>query len=75
MFKATLEFRFKDHISASRLLGSIEADNKGFVETRIEDRKIICFVESKSVAGLRHTLDDLLACADLAHSVILKQEE
>lgn len=75
MFKATLEFSFKNQETASRLLGSIEADNQGFVKTRIEGEKLFCFVEAKSVASLRHTLDDLLACADLAQSVILKQEK
>jgi tRNA threonylcarbamoyladenosine modification (KEOPS) complex Pcc1 subunit len=75
MFKATLEFKFKDRETAGRVLRSIETDNQGFVETKIEGEKLLCFVEAKSVASLRHTLDDLLACADLAQSVILKQEE
>ena len=75
MFKATLEFRFKDQETANKLLGSIETDNQGFVETRIDGERLFCTVEANSVASLRHTLDDLLACADLAQSVILKQRE
>ena len=73
MFKATLEFRFEDQETAQKLLRSIETDNQGFVKTKLEGEKLFCFVEAESVASLRHTLDDLLACADLAQSVILKQ--
>jgi len=75
MFKATLEFKFKDGETARRVLGSIETDNQGFVETRLQEGTLFCFVEAKSVASLRHTLDDLLACADLAQSVILRREK
>lgn len=74
MFKATVEFGLKDEQTASMLLRSIEADNQGFVETEIMGARLICRVEAKTVASLRHTLDDLLACADLAESVLVKDK-
>ena len=72
MFRATVEFELKDEDTALKLLRSIETDNEGYVETRLEGPNLICRVEAESVSSLRHTLDDLLACAGLAHSVILK---
>ncbi len=73
MFRAVIEFRLENTDTASRLLGSIEADNQDFVRTELNGGTLICRVEAKTAASLRHTLDDLLACADLAESLLIKQ--
>ena len=73
MFKAVLEFHLDDAQAAEKLLRSIEADNEGFVESELDGGTLICRVEAETAASLRHTLDDLLACADLAQSVLVKE--
>jgi len=74
-FKATVEFGLKDEHSAKMLLRSIEVDNQGFVETEVIGARLICRVEAKTVASLRHTLDDLLACADIAESILVRDNK
>ena len=73
MFTARLEFVLKDEETALRLHRSLDLDNAGYVDSRLEGNRLISIVRSESLSTLRQTLDDLLACADLAEGIITKK--
>jgi tRNA threonylcarbamoyladenosine modification (KEOPS) complex Pcc1 subunit len=65
-----LVFEYDGHGKAERILKAVELDNKGFVETRIEDNRIISKVRAKNLSSLQHTLDDYLVCISVAERLI-----
>jgi len=71
MFKITLEFVYKDAGTAERMLSSLKLDNEGFVESRVEGSRLVSVIRSERLSSLRQTVEDFLACAQLAESVIL----
>lgn len=71
MFKLTLEFTYKDAKTAESMLSSLKLDNEGYVESRVEGRKLVSVMKAETLASLRQTMEDFLACAQLAENVIL----
>ena len=68
--KIVLDYKSKQIIE--NILKSIEVDNYNFVQTKIEDNKLIAEIESISVSSLIHTLDDFLACVSVAEKIVDK---
>jgi hypothetical protein len=71
MFKITLEFIYKDAGTAERMLSSLKLDNEGYVESRVEDNRLVSVIKAEKLSSLRQTLEDFLACAQLAENVML----
>lgn len=74
MYSAVLEFNLGSEEKAGKLLDSLKTDNEGYVKSSIEGNKIILKIGSDNIASLRNTIDDLLACADLAYNIIVREE-
>jgi len=51
---------------------SIEVDNYEYVKTQIKGKTLEAHIESKSISSMIHTLDDLLACINVAEKVVDK---
>ena len=71
MFKINLEFTYKDAQTAERMLSSLKLDNEGFVESRVDGNKLVSAIKAEKISSLRQTLEDFLACAQLAENVML----
>lgn len=49
---------------------AVSADNTGYVETLIEDRRLVSFIEAGSIGSMLSTLDDLLVNLKVADDVL-----
>jgi hypothetical protein len=56
--------------NAGFLERAIAADNKGFVEARVEGCRLVAAVEAESVGSMLTTLDDLLVNLKVADDIL-----
>lgn len=63
---ATVRVACADAATAQALLAALEPDNGLWIRGRVEGRTLVLDGDSDSPAGLRRTLDDVLACASAA---------
>jgi tRNA threonylcarbamoyladenosine modification (KEOPS) complex Pcc1 subunit len=68
----TIILEFESAEKAKKVLRSIQADDQGFVQSKVTDKMLEAVVESSSVASLLHTLDDYLACVSVAADIVKK---
>jgi len=62
----TLELELSTPAEAKRVAAALEPDNEGFVETKLDGKRITATAEACSITALLHTLDDYLACLGIA---------
>lgn len=62
----TLRLEFPDENTARSIAGAMQLDNAGYVETRIEGNVLYATTTADNVMALRNTVDDFLACANVA---------
>lgn len=55
-----------------KILRSIKVDDFDFVNSKLNGKKLVSKIESKSVSSLIHTLDDYLACISVAEKIVDK---
>ncbi|HIG99625.1 MAG TPA: hypothetical protein HA258_03485 [Thermoplasmata archaeon] len=68
----TLSLEFENPEKAKKVLRSIQADDQGFVTSKVTGRTLEAVVESTSVSSLLHTLDDYLVCVSVAADIVKK---
>lgn len=68
----TLTLEFESAEKAKKVHRSIQADDEGFVSSKVTGRILEAQVESSSIASLLHTLDDYLACVSVAAEIVKK---
>lgn len=66
MLELELRIDYDDAETAKAVLGAIEPDNEGYVESRIEDSALFFTIKAKDAGSMRNTADDLLACIKIA---------
>jgi tRNA threonylcarbamoyladenosine modification (KEOPS) complex Pcc1 subunit len=69
--RLTLEFDSSE--SAEKVQRSVELDNLGYLESRVEENKIVADIEAESIKSLLHTVDDFLACTSVASKIVSKK--
>jgi tRNA threonylcarbamoyladenosine modification (KEOPS) complex Pcc1 subunit len=67
----TLEFDSPE--SAQKVHRSVELDNLGYLESRVDGNVIVADIKAGSIKSLLHTLDDFLACTGVASKVLSKR--
>lgn len=68
----TITVEFESAQKAKKVLGSIKADDQGFVKSTVKGRTLEGVMKSSSVSSLLHTLDDYLACVSIAADIVKK---
>ncbi len=68
----TITMEFESAQKAKKVLGSIKADDQGFVKSTVKGKTLEGVMESSSVSSLLHTLDDYLACVSIAVDIVKK---
>jgi len=71
--KCRLSLEFDSPDSAEKVQRSVELDNLGYVESRVDGNRIIAEIEAESIKSLLHTLDDFLACTAVASKIVSKK--
>ncbi|UCE44705.1 MAG: hypothetical protein JSU93_04655 [Methanobacteriota archaeon] len=70
--ECSLTLSFPRASDASKVLGTVESDNAGYVEARLDGNAIVATIKAESLNSLLHTLDDFLACVSVAEKIITK---
>ena len=58
---------------AEKVHRSVELENEGYIQTRVEGNAIVARIEAESLNSLLHTLDDFLACASVAERIVSRK--
>jgi tRNA threonylcarbamoyladenosine modification (KEOPS) complex Pcc1 subunit len=67
-----LRLSFGSEADAVKVHKSVELDNQGYLESRVEGSAIVARIEANSLKSLLHTLDDFLACVGVADHIVSK---
>ena len=65
-----LDFEYGSEERARKLLSALQVDDDGYIETRVEGRRLLASARAKDVKSLVHTLDDFLACLGVAEETL-----
>ena len=65
-----LEFEYDTDEISKQVSNSLAPENAGYVSTEISGSKLIASIEAKSLDSLLHTLDDYLACLQVAEKIL-----
>jgi len=68
----SIRLEFPNRESAEKVFRSVELDNAGYVQARLDGVAIQADIEASSLNSLLHTLDDFLSCTSVAEKVISK---
>lgn len=68
--KAILELEYDSEEDARAVADALVPDDQDFVETEIEGSMLRAEASSTSADGLRHTLEDYLACVRVAEEAV-----
>ena len=66
MLSLELRFEYPDAKTAETVMQSLDPDNGGYVESRLEGSILVFRMEAENAGSLRNTADDLLACIKIA---------
>ena len=70
MLSLELRFEYPDAKTAETVMQSLDPDNGGYVESRLEGSILFFRMEAENAGSLRNTADDLLACIKIAEETI-----
>ena len=73
--KSNIKLEYKDSKSAEIVYKSLEVDNEGFAEGRLNDNEIDFKIESDKLGSFLATADDLIASEILAETIIKNTEK
>lgn len=65
-----LTMKYKNKTVAESILGAVDVDDFDFVTSHIDEEKLVAEIKSDSLNSLIHTLDDYLACLNIAEKVV-----
>jgi len=66
MCRCTLVLEYETDVLARAVFDAVNVDNEEFIETHLEGTRITATCRARTPLALRNTLDDFLACAQLA---------
>ncbi len=72
--KATCDIKieFENQNIVKTILHSVNVDDFNFIKSKISGKNLEAHIESNSIYSLLHTLDDYLACVNIANKVVDK---
>lgn len=60
--KTKITFKYISNKYAQIAYKSLYPDNEGFVESYVEDEKLICVIENENISTVLNTIEDLIQC-------------
>jgi tRNA threonylcarbamoyladenosine modification (KEOPS) complex Pcc1 subunit len=70
--KCVLEIEFASSSEAEKVHRSVQLDNEGYLDSRVDGKTLRAEVEAESLKSLLHTLDDFMACLSVAYGIVVK---
>lgn len=68
-YKCKLVFRYSSKRACTLINKALSIDNYQFVMTKIDNKKLVSDITSRSISSLLHTLEDYLNCVNVAEKV------
>lgn len=66
----SIVLRFRSRAEAEKVHRSVEQDNDGYLETKVEGDTVVAEISAGSLKSLLHTLDDFLSCVSVAEKIV-----
>ncbi|WP_455645292.1 KEOPS complex subunit Pcc1 [Methanosphaera sp.] len=60
--KTKMTFTYIEDKYAEIAYNSLYPDNDGFIESHVEDNKLICYIENEKITSVLNTIEDLIHC-------------
>ncbi|HIH35831.1 MAG TPA: hypothetical protein HA277_02525 [Methanosphaera sp.] len=60
--KTKITFNYLNNEYAKIAYHSLYPDNEGFVESYVENEKLICIIENENISTVINTIEDLIQC-------------
>lgn len=60
--KTRLVFNYVSNKYAQIAYQSLYPDNEGFVESYVDEEKLICIIENENISTVLNTIEDLIQC-------------
>ena len=60
--KTKITFNYLNNKYAKIAYQSLYPDNEGFVESYVENEKLICIIENENISTVINTIEDLIQC-------------
>ncbi len=60
--KTKITFEYLDNKYANIAYNSLYQDNEGFIESHVENNKLICYIENEKITTVLNTIEDLIHC-------------
>jgi len=70
MLSLELRFDYPDAKTAETVMKSLDPDNEGYVESKLEGNILVFRIEADNAGSMRNTADDLVACIRIAEETI-----
>jgi len=70
--ECSLEIEFDNSSAVKKVIDSVSVDDFDFVKSEIIGKKLVATIKSNSVSSLINTLDDYLACVNIAGKIVDK---
>ena len=70
--ECSIELEFDSESIAKNVLKAVEVDDFDFVKSKIKGKKLYSRIESNSLTSMIHTMDDYLACVNIASKIVDK---
>ena len=73
--RCKLIFNYPTSDMTDKIRNALEVDNYRFIQTDVDNDRLVVDMKSESVMSLLHTLEDYLSCLGTAENVIIQTEE
>ncbi|RAP53128.1 MAG: hypothetical protein BZ138_01730 [Methanosphaera sp. rholeuAM270] len=60
--KTKLTFNYVNNKYADIAHKSLYPDNDGFVESYVDDKKLVCIIENENISTVLNSIEDLIQC-------------
>lgn len=60
--KTRITFNYENENYARIAYNSLYPDNGEFVDSKVEDNKLICIIENENITTVLNTIEDLIQC-------------
>ncbi len=68
-----LRLEFPSPEAADKVHRSVELDNQGYLDSRVDGSVILAEMHADSLKSLLHTLEDFLSCTSVAEKIVTKK--
>ena len=70
-----IHLKYESELQAQKIQQTVSLDDGSFVCSKIKDSSLVTSINSKNLSSFLHTLDDYLACINVAENIIKQKHK